>query len=162
MSMTEYQIQASTRRCAASGRELKPGEKIYSVLLDQAGKLVRLDYAAEAWPGPPAAAFSFWLGRVPNDEKQRPRIDDELLMDCLNRLEGQAEPNRVQFRYIVALLLLRRKRLRFEDARMSEGHETLRLRCTRSRRLYEVANPGLSEEEMLAVQDEVFRVLGWQ
>lgn len=159
--MTEYQIQASSRRCAASGRELQPGERVYSVLLDQAGKLVRQDFAPEAWQGPPATAFSFWLGRVPQGEQRRPPIDDELLVDCLNRLEGQTESDRIQFRYIVALLLLRRKRLKFEDARVQAGHETLRLRCTRSRRLYEVVNPGLSEEEILAVQDEVFRVLGW-
>jgi hypothetical protein len=162
MTMTEYQIQANTRRCAATGRELQPGEKIYSVLLDQLGKFTRQDFGQDAWHGPPADTFSFWLGRVPPaDEKRKPRIDDEILLDCLNRLEGQSEPERIQFRYIVALLLLRRKRLKFEDARTKDGQEILRLRCAKTRRLCEVVNPGLSEEEMTAVQEEVFRVLGW-
>ena len=35
--MTEYQIQANSRRCVLTGRELLPGEKFYSVLLDEAG-----------------------------------------------------------------------------------------------------------------------------
>ncbi|OAI45407.1 hypothetical protein AYO44_12935 [Planctomycetaceae bacterium SCGC AG-212-F19] len=161
--MTDYQIQANTRRCAATGRDLRPGESIYSVLLDQAGKLVRHDYALDAWPGPPAGAFSFWRTRVPMDaESRRPRIDDELLLDCLLRLEGQGEPERIQFRYIVALLLLRRKRLKFEDTHVADGVETLRLRDTRTRRLHEVVNPRLTDAQMAAVQDEVFRVLGWQ
>jgi hypothetical protein len=163
MTMTDYQIQANTRRCAATGRELRPGEVIYSVLLDQAGKLLRQDYALDAWQGPPAEAFSFWRTRVPADnESRRPRIDDDLLLDCLHRLEGQTEPDRVQFRYIVALLLLRRKRLKFEDARVEDSVEILRLRCPKTRRQYAVINPRLSDEEMAAVQDEVFRVLGWQ
>lgn len=163
MTMTDYQIQANTRRCAATGRELRPGEIIYSVLLDQAGKLVRQDYALDAWQGPPAEAFSFWRTRVPQEaESRRPRIDDELLLDCLLRLEGQAEPDRVQFRYIVALLLLRRKRLKFEDTQVAGGVETLRLRDTRTRRLHEVINPRLSDDETAAVQEQVFRVLGWQ
>lgn len=163
MSMTDYQIQANTRRCAATGRELRPGEKIYSVLLDQAGKFVRQDYAFEAWQGPPAGTFSFWQTRVPTDAGARKlRIDDELLLDCLQRLEGQVEVDKVQFRYIVALLLLRRKRLKFEDARVEHGEEIMRLRCARTRRLHEVVNPRLTDDEMAAVQDEVFRVLGWQ
>lgn len=163
MSMTEYQIQANTRRCATSGRELQPGEKIYTVLLDQFGKFVRQDYAAEAWAGAPEGAFSFWMSRVPAlDAARKPPIDNDLLLDCFERLEGQAAADRVQFRYIVALLLLRRKRLKFEDTRSEDGVEVLRLRCQRTRRLHEVVNPHLSDAELATVQDEVFRVLGWQ
>src|SRR5262245_19286168 len=161
--MTEYQIQANTRRCATTGRELQPGEKIYTVLLDQLGKFVRQDYAAEAWQGPPEGAFSFWVSRVPAvDAARKPPIDDDLLLDCFERLEGEAAADRVQFRYIVALLLLRRKRLKFEDTRNEDGVEILGLRCQRTRKLHEVINPRLTETELAAVQEEVFRVLGWQ
>jgi hypothetical protein len=161
--MADYQIQESTRRCAASGRELRPGEKYFSVLFDEGGKFVRKDYACENWLGPPDGAFSFWQGKVPaKDEKRRPPIDDELLLDCLRRLEGEEEPGRVNFRYVVALLLMRRKRLKFEEAKTLEGREVLLLRDTRSRTSYQVVHPKLSEDEMAAVQDEVFQVLGWQ
>src|SRR6266571_4246448 len=106
----EYQIQPNTRRCAVSGRELQPGERYYAALLEEGAELVRRDYSAEAWQGPPAGAFSFWAGRVPpQDEKARPQFDDDLLEECFQRLEGQTDPDRVNFRYVVALLLLRRK-----------------------------------------------------
>ena len=161
--MTEYQIEASTRRCAATGRDLKPGEKYYSVLLEEAGRLVRRDYAGEAWKGPPEGAFSFWAARVPAQEDgRRPRIDDDLLADCFQRLEGQTDPGRVNFRYVVALLLMRRKRFKFEEARTDGGQEVLSLRCVRTRALHHVINPRLTEEEMAAVQEEVFKVLGWE
>jgi hypothetical protein len=161
--MTEYQIQPNTRRCALSGRELRPGEKYYSVLREEDGKFVRLDFSSEAWQGPPHGSFSFWTGRIrAGEENKRPPIDDDLLMDCLQRLEGETEPNRVNFRYVVALLLMRRKRLRFEETQTEGDQEILVLRCIRSRNAYRVLNPRLSEEEMAAVQDEVFKVLGWQ
>lgn len=161
--MTDYQITASTRRCAATGRDLKPGEKVYTVLLDRDGKFVRQDYAGEAWTGMPADAFSFWVGRVTStDEARKPRIDDELLMDCFRRLEGQYEPERVHFRYVVALLLMRRKRLKFEEAGVEQGQEVLRLRDVRGRQTHEVVNPRLTDAQMTAVQDEVFKVLGWE
>lgn len=161
--MTDYQIQPNTRRCAITGRELKAGERYYAVLLDEGDKFVRRDYSREAWQGPPAGAFSFWSGRVPAAEQsRRPQIDDDLLMDCFQRLEGQAEPGRVSFRYVVALLLMRRRRLKFEEAKAAGGQETMVLRDARGGAQYQVVNPGLSEEEMAAVQDEVFKVLGWE
>ena len=87
--MTEYQIQASTRVCAATGRELRAGERVYSVLLEEAGKFVRKDYSEPAWQGPPDGAFSFWKTRLADGQvTRRPPIDDELLLECFRRLEG--------------------------------------------------------------------------
>jgi hypothetical protein len=161
--MTDYQIQANTRRCAVSGRELSPGEKFYSVLFDENGQFVRKDYADEAWPGVPEGAFSFWSGRVPPVESdRRPRFDNELVLDCFSRLEGQVEQDRVNFRYVLALLLMRRKRFKFEEARTVDDQETLVLRCSRTGERHEVVNPRLTEEEMVAVQEEVFKILGWE
>src|SRR5205807_8886522 len=127
------------------------------------GKFHRRDYSSEAWQGPPAGAFSFWAGRIAvGDEDRRPRIDDDMLVDCFQRLEGDADPGRVRFRYVVALLLMRRKRFKFEEARNEGDQEVLVLRCLRTRNSYRVVNPLLTEDEMAAVQDEVFKVLGWQ
>src|SRR5262249_6488576 len=123
---TDFQIQASSRRCCVSGRELQSGETFYSVLIEQVGKLVRQDYSPEAWKGPPPGAFSFWRARVnPPESKSRPPIDDEVLLDFFVRLEGQTEAGKVRFRYIVALWLMRRKRLKFDEARQEAGQEIM-------------------------------------
>ena len=57
---------------------------------------------------------------------------------------------------------MRRKRLKFEEARVEGDREVLRLRCPRTKTLYDVVNPRLTEAEMAAVQEEVFKVLGWE
>jgi hypothetical protein len=161
--MTDYQIQPNTRRCAATGRELRPGEKFYTALLEEGDKFLRKDYSSEAWHGPPAGAFSFWSGRVPaQDTDKRARIDDDMLVDCFQRLEGATEPSRVSFRFVVALLLMRRKRFKFEEARSDQGLEILTVRCVRTGVRHEVVNPRLTEAQMAEVQDEVFKVLGWE
>jgi hypothetical protein len=161
--MIDYQIQPNTRRCFLTGRDLKPGERYFSVLRDEGGQLVRHDYAAEVWQGPPEGAFSFWSGKVPASENnKRPRIDDEMLLECFNRLEDQNDPARLNFRYVVALLLMRRKRLKFDSARTEAGFEVLKLRDSRTGTEHEVMNPGLSDDEMASVQEEVLRVLGWE
>jgi hypothetical protein len=160
--MNEYQIQPNTRHCCATGREMKAGEVCYSVLLEEAGKFVRRDYSPEAWQGPPPGAFSFWQGRISaGAAPRRPPIDDELLLDCFARLESQAEPSRLAFRYVLGLLLLRRKRFKIENTRQEGGQEVLVLRCGKGGR-HEVVNPGLTDEEMEAVQEDVFQALGWE
>jgi hypothetical protein len=161
--MVDYQIQPNSRQCCVSGRPLQPGETCYSVLMVEEAKLVRKDYSREAWQGPPAGAVGHWLSKVQAaDRPKRLAIDPEMLFDCFVRLEAQTEPARVNFRYVLALLLMRRKRLKFEETRTADGHEVLRLRCSQTRTIHEVVNPSLSDEAIQAVQDEVFKVLGWQ
>jgi hypothetical protein len=160
--MLDYQIQPNTRRCSATGRDLKPGERYFSVLLDEEGRFVRRDYSVEAWKGPPSGAFSFWVGRIPSGEtKKRPPIDDELLLDCFTRLDGETESGRVNFRFVLALLLMRRKRLKLEGSVVADGDEVLVMRCTRSGAEHRVVNPQLTDEQIAEVQEEVFQALGW-
>ena len=89
-------------------------------------------------------------------------INDELLMDCLGRLADAVEPGPIRFRYVVALLLMRRKRLKFEDAKRDAAEqEILVLRDAKTGDRFHVIDPRLSEDESATVQDEVFNVFGW-
>jgi hypothetical protein len=162
--MTDFTIREPTRTCTASGRELKPGERFIGVLLDEEGKFVRKDFAPEAWLGPPPDAIAYWTGRLPtSDQARKPTFNDGLLFDCFDHLADTTDPNKRQFRYVVALLLMRRKKLKFEDTkRAADGSDVLVVRDTRSGSRVEVADPRLSEDAITAVQDEVFRVLGWE
>ena len=160
--MIDYDIAAPGRICTATNRELKPGEPFVAVLLDEAGKFVRKDYAADAWTGPPEKYVAFWTGRIPPGDKQRKStINDDLLMEWFQHLAGNPEPNRRNIRYVVALLLMRRKRLKFEDAKRQGGVDVLVLRDARTGSRHEITDPRLSEDEIVAVQEEVFQALGW-
>jgi len=159
--MMNYQFQANSMRCSMTGRELRPGEKFYSVLFDRGTALERRDFSVEAWHGPPADAFCFWMGHVPPKEgPRRVQFDEEVLYDFFKRLGEDPEPRKVNFRYILALLLMRKKRLKFEEVHTENEVETLLLRCAKTGKAYEVVNPRLTEEELAAVQEEVQNVLG--
>jgi hypothetical protein len=162
--MTDYEIQGPTRVCAATGRELKPGDPYHAVLTRQEGRFARTDYAAEEWPGTPQDAVADWTGRVPaSDKPPRPVVNAELLLDCFDRLKDAADENGRNFRYVAALLLMRKKRFKFEDvARDDAGQDILILKDTRSGSVHEIVDPRLNEEQIVAVQNEVFRVLGWE
>jgi hypothetical protein len=161
-TMTDYEIQPNTRQCSVTGRPLQVGERFYTALLEEGDHFMRKDFCQEAWQGPPPGTFGCWSGRVaPPEDNRKPRFDDDLLEECFHRLEGQADPDRVNFRYVVALLLIRRRRLKFEQTITQHGEEKICVRFPRTGEKYQVTNPRLTEEEMGQVQEEVFKVLGW-
>lgn len=158
--MPEYAIAGPTRVCASSGRALAAGEKFYGVLAESAGKVARADYAVECWTGPPAGAIAFWQGRIPQDgAAKKPTFDEAHLGALFAQLAGAVEPERVNLRYAVALLLMRRKKLKFEDLKRTPERDVLILRDAKSGTRHEVTDPRLSDAEIAAVQDQVFAVL---
>lgn len=160
--MAEYDIAAPTRCCASTGRTLEPGEKFYGVLSETEGRFVRTDYAADAWSGPPEGCIAFWAGRIPSrDRPAKPTFNDEHLIGLLTQLGGAEDGPRVNLRYAIALLLMRRKRLKFVDLRRTPAGDLLLLRDSKGGTRHEVLDPRLSEAEIASVQDEVFRQLGW-
>ncbi len=160
--MTDYQLQPNARCCATSGRALQPGDRYYSVLVEENGRLIRRDYSVGVWQGPPNNAFSFWCGKIPPEGKKRKLVlDEDTLRDCFERLEGATEPGKVRLRYVLALLIVRQRRLQLEESHVEQGKEYLVLRDGRTGRRFRVENPDLSESEILEVQDEVLQALGW-
>jgi hypothetical protein len=162
VAIVEYEIEGNTRRCAATGRELQPGETVFTALVDENTKLVRLDFAAESWQGPPPNVFGFWVGQVPPMETRRPSIDDEALFDFFQKLDERGDSPRSKIRYAVALLLLRRKRLRLEGAEFQGGGEILTMQCAKTRARFQVFKSEMSDEEMKSVQKELDELLQWR
>jgi hypothetical protein len=150
-----YDFTTGTRRCASTGRELKPGERHMVALFERDDKLVREDVALDAWAAPPEGAFAWWQTTVPVDGVKKLVIDDGLVYDCFTRLEGDAEPQKINFRYVLALWLLRKRKLKFEEVQKDAGQEWLLLRETKAKKIHKVADPHLSEDAITQVQQEV-------
>ena len=133
MSDSDYDIQRRTGTCDASGRELQPGETFFGVLLDppleemlEASKgaekknalgFIRRDISKEAWESGyrPKYLFSYWRGEIPEpDRKKKIFVDNSVLIQLLLDLEEAQTHVRIAFRYMLALILMRKKMLRFE------------------------------------------------
>jgi hypothetical protein len=159
--IADYPIQANTRTCAATGRPLHPGDRVFSTLTYEEGQLVRRDFSAEAWHGPPAGCLAHWVSRVPaHSQKRRLTFDDELMMECFERLAEETDWQKIQLRYVLGLLLMRRRRLRFADVKHVGSETRLILSCPRTNLSYEVVDPQLTEADIQRVQDELIRGIG--
>src|SRR5438046_785156 len=98
----DYEFQRSTRHCSLSGRELRPGEKFYSMLIRDGATLARQDFAADAWQGPPETAIAWWKSQVPAAEAGKPKLaPNDAMLDLFEQLAD--EPDKQDMRYVLAL-----------------------------------------------------------
>ena len=158
MPVMDYYIHRSTLHCAKSGRELKPGETFYSVLTASGATVVREDFAAEAWGGPPDDALGWWQSHVPSSEARKMHwAPNDVMLDLF---EGFAEdPAQTDMRFVLALLLIRRRVLRLEDTEHSEAEETMVLYCPRRDAEYRVTASPPSGERVAEIQHQLARLL---
>jgi hypothetical protein len=109
----DFEVQRSTRRCAATQRALEPGEECYSVLEVAGADVIRKDFGVDAWAGPPDGAFGWWRGRVPDVVAKKIKLaPNEILLQLFDQLAEQ--PDQADLRYVLALLLIRRRVMRIE------------------------------------------------
>lgn len=155
----DYEIQRCTRRCAATERELAPGEEFFSVLIAEGAELKRLDYSTDAWEGPPENATGWWRSRMPSATQNRMHwAPNDVMLHFFEELESQ--PDRLDMRFVLALLLVRRRVLREEDRiRDSQGREVTVLFCPRNERTYEVPTVLPSASRVEQIQEELAQLL---
>jgi len=109
----DFEIQRSTRRCAVTDRALEPGDECYSVLEAKGSDVVRKDFCGEAWSGPPEGVIGWWKARIPEVTAKKVKLaPNDVLLQLFDRLVDP--PGQEDMRYVLALLLIRRRVLRVE------------------------------------------------
>lgn len=158
MTMADYEIGRCTRHCAASGRELAPGEEYYAALVDDGQNWSRLDFAAEAWQGPPEGCVAWWKSRVPSSTKRPGWAPSEVMLHLLDELADRAD--RADMRFVLALFLVRRRMLRDEGYRQDDaGREVLVAYSPKHDKTWEIPVATPSEERIQAIQTELTALL---
>ena len=113
--LLDFEVQRLTRRCAATDRPLEPGDECYSVLEVQGADVIRKDFCREAWRGPPESAFGWWKSRVPEPVAKKIKLaPNDVLLELFDQLADQ--PLQEDLRYVLTLLLVRRRVFRLETS----------------------------------------------
>ncbi|MFQ6048784.1 MAG: hypothetical protein ACE5K7_05420 [Phycisphaerae bacterium] len=158
--MQKWDIASQTGRCSVSGRELAEGEPFYTVLFDRGDHFERADYSLQCWQGPPAGAYCFWKSRVPQRRKKRRLlVDDEVLIEFFSRLAGDGEPAKQQFRFVLALILMRKRLLKYEQTIRRGQDEIWQMRLKGQDRPQYVVNPQLDEDQIARLSQQLGAVL---
>ena len=157
--MIDYDIQRSTRHCATTGRELQPGEAFYSTLTTDGAQVVRRDYSPEAWQGPPEGVLGWWKAHVPQrDARKLHWAPNDVMLELFESLESQHDKQ--DMRYVLALLLIRRRVVRLEETEQDElSREVSVLYCPRRETTYRVVTVMPTEARTAEIQEELARLL---
>jgi hypothetical protein len=155
----DFEVQKFTRRCTVSQRELKPGELFFSVLVPVEADVQRLDYAQEAWQGPPENAIGWWQAQVPDPLAHRVQwAPNEVMLHYFQQVHEDAAKQ--DFCYVLALLMIRRRIFKIEATETDpEGREVLLVYCGRNESEYRVPVVTPSAERAERIQQELVQLL---
>jgi hypothetical protein len=162
MLTQEWNIQSRALQCAVSGRPFAKGERIYSALYWRDGQYTRVDLCAEAWNtrneniGPLSAWQADFVPPAPPPVEPLKKDDAESL---LRRLMTANEAATRNARYILALMLERKKVLRQIERQRQDEVSSLVYEHLPTAEVWLIEDPGLKLGELKAVQDEVAHLL---
>ena len=155
----DFSAEAWARREAAVKDEQAP--PMASVTVHEKGRDEPQNVTLEGEP------LYFWqqvktAADEDQDKKGKPKqryVDDDILLDIFKQLEDAPDGQRQAFRYMLALHLIRRKRLKLTDVVREGEQERLIITASGEDAAYKVLDPKLSEEEMLAMREQMSSVL---
>ncbi|MHC4976289.1 MAG: hypothetical protein ACYTF7_06750 [Planctomycetota bacterium] len=162
MTTDSYSISRPTGVCAHSERAFEVGEEFVATLceLEAQEGYERQDYSIEAWDQGvrPARLLGFWRATQPDaNEKPKPFIDDAALQDMFERLEGVEEATRLSFRFLLGLVLMRKRLIREVGRESASGQRVLLVRARGSdseREPLRLVDPGMDEEALAGATEQ--------
>jgi len=159
--MAEWEIQKTLGSCFGSGREFAEEEEYFASLVECEEGLERRDFCQEYWDQQQPEVYCFWKTRLASGGKKKQIfVDDEMLFSFFNRLAEEEEPEKVKFRFVLTLILMRKKKLKYDSMREDNGEEIWRLRVVGGDRQYvEVLNPHLDEASIEQLSSQVGQIL---
>ena len=160
MTMDEWEINKPLGQCCGTGERIEPGQEYYAALVESEEGLQRRDFCTEYWQSEQPNVFCYWKSKLPRpDEKKRIFVDDEMLMAFFERLAEETQQEKINFRFVLTLILMRKKRLKYDSSEIEDGKEVWRLRRVGETEFVEVINPHLDEEQIGQLASQLSQIL---
>jgi len=159
--MDEWEINKPLGQCCGTGRKIDYGEEYFGALVETGEGLQRRDFCADYWESGKPDVFCYWKSKLPHpDQKKQIFVDDEMLMAFFERLGKETVQEKVNFRFVLTLILMRKRRLKYDSTKVEDDNEIWRLRIVGSdREFVEVINPRLDEEQIEQLSSQIGQIL---
>ena len=167
MALAEsWHVRTRARECAATERPFEDEEAIVTALFPdpESSGYLRRDYTVEAWEqrsDDEEVPFSFWRStyHVPESETREDPIKQLSPEELLERLIEEDQEHTENTRYILAVMLERKKLLRETDSQEMPNGIMRVYEHRKTGEVYLVRDPNIPLEEVESVQEEVFVLL---
>jgi hypothetical protein len=156
----EWEIEKPVGNCSGTGRKIEYGEEYFGALVETEQGLARRDFCADYWQSQKPQVFCYWKTKLPQPgQKKAQFIDDDMLMAFFNRLAEETEQEKINFRFVLALILMRKRRLKYDSSEIQNDEENWRLRITGDKEIVTVLNPHLDEEQIEQLSSQISEIL---
>lgn len=163
----DWKIRTTTARCEHTDEPFQDEQDFYTCIFDdpESDGFIRKDYSVAAWEeirkSIDPAPFSFWRStyHAPVATVKEEALRDTSAEGMLRRMAEEDEPHTENARFILALMLERKKTLIPTDVKDAETRKLLFYEHKDTGDVFIVADPGLHLSEIEAVQREVTELL---
>ena len=160
----DWSIQSRAEKCAVTGTPFQDGEYFYTLLFDDADGLRREDLSEAAWKerNDNRRPFSFWRSKFEAPPLVAPEtVTKQTAEDLLRRYMVEDSAQHAAARYLLAVMLERKKMLKEVEAKRAAGGALTRIyEHTRTGEVFVVPDPELRLDQIEQVQQEVASLLG--
>jgi len=136
--VSHWKIERRSGVCVRCERVFEDGEKHASTLSVTGEALARADLCAGCWSQAPAArgeraadTLFWWFTRHTSEKRKTLQLDLASLERLFVELEGRPEARVRELRYVLCLLLMRKRRLKLEKVEREEAGESFLVRRPR-------------------------------
>ncbi|MBN1974668.1 MAG: hypothetical protein JW787_13595 [Sedimentisphaerales bacterium] len=160
--MAEWEINKPIGQCSGSGKTIQYGEEYFGALVQSPEGLKRCDFCQDYWQSAKPEVFCFWKTKLPNpDQKKRIFVDDNMLMAFFERLANETEQEKINFRFVLALILMRKRFFKYDETKNVDDKEIWRLRVVgdSTKEKVDVINPHLNEEQIEQLSNQLGEIL---
>ncbi len=165
--MTEYRIARRGRNCQVCSREFPPGEDFVSAVFERPegsteGAFERVDACPGCFAALGREPYSRWTTRLGEERGRGPILDIQMAQDFLVRLAREGSPERGSLMHLLALLLLRKRRVKLLRERQDADATWLDLVVRTGEGETEISVPARmpTAEERTALEAELARLFG--
>lgn len=158
---TGYEIARPQGLCAACQRAIAPDEKFMASLRETPEVFERVDICLACWPAfDKTGSLGYWQTVMPRGEqKKKLFVDDEVLCNLFERLADAAEPAKLNFRFVLGLILMRKRMLVYESSRTEADREIWSVRFRGRQDMLDMLNPKLDEQQVMEVSQQLGQIL---
>ena len=159
----DWTIQHRAERCAVSGESFNDGDYFYTLLYDERGEFRREDLSEAAFKArnENIQPFSFWRSKFEQPVPIPETLGKQTAEDLLRRYMAESSPELSNARYILAVMLERKKLLKEIEAKRSEDGSLSRIyEHTKTGEVFIVPDPQLRMDQIADVQLQVAGLLG--
>jgi hypothetical protein len=145
----DWQMPRRGATCHACEREFEPGDPVQAYLYESPEGYERRDFCTGCEPPEQPAPVGFWKTCRPQPTARKAvTFDRAAIFEFFERLEDADTTEQHQLRFVLALLLWRKKMLKLDRSDTAEGTEVWHFVVPRTGAEHAVRRPDLDEEQL--------------